>query len=76
MTVQAMYAGTQPYKMSGVGYEVEGEILQNEQPVEVWWQIFNHSGGTALGNSFAHLADTDFAVKHGECCHPQGNSRL
>ncbi|AFZ18474.1 cation-transporting P-type ATPase [Allocoleopsis franciscana] len=34
MTVQAIYAGGQHYTASGAGYAPQGEILQNEQPVE------------------------------------------
>ena len=35
MTVQAIYAGETSYKVSGVGYDAEGSILQNGQPVEM-----------------------------------------
>jgi len=35
MTVQAIYAGGTSYAVSGVGYDSEGSILQNEQPVEI-----------------------------------------
>lgn len=35
MTVQAIYAGGETYSVSGVGYGAEGEIQQNEKPVEV-----------------------------------------
>lgn len=35
MTVQAIYAGGTSYALSGVGYNVKGSILQNEQPVEI-----------------------------------------
>ncbi len=35
MTVQAIYAGDTSYKVSGVGYDAEGSILQNGQPVEM-----------------------------------------
>lgn len=35
MTVQAIYAGGASYALSGVGYDSEGSILQNEQPIEI-----------------------------------------
>jgi cation-transporting ATPase F len=35
MTVQAIYARGISYTVSGVGYDADGSILQNEQPVEV-----------------------------------------
>lgn len=35
MTVEQIYAGGQHYGVSGNGYSTEGEILQNDQPVEL-----------------------------------------
>jgi len=35
MTVQAIYAGGISYTISGVGYDAEGSILQNKQPVKM-----------------------------------------
>ncbi len=34
MTVQTIYAGEQQYRVSGTGYNPEGEILLNQQPVD------------------------------------------
>lgn len=34
MTVQAIYAGNQRYTVSGVGYDPDGEILLDDQPVD------------------------------------------
>jgi Ca2+-transporting ATPase len=35
MTVQAIFAGGHQYTVTGVGYSPEGEILQDEQPVDL-----------------------------------------
>jgi Ca2+-transporting ATPase len=35
MTVQAIFAGGHQYTVSGIGYSPEGEILQDEQPVDI-----------------------------------------
>jgi len=35
MTVQAIYAGSHSYGVSGVGYESQGAILQGSQPIEI-----------------------------------------
>ncbi|MEA5489715.1 MULTISPECIES: cation-translocating P-type ATPase [Pseudanabaena] len=35
MTVQGIYAGEVSYVVTGVGYQAEGVILENDQPVEV-----------------------------------------
>lgn len=35
MTVEQIYAGGQRYHVSGAGYSTEGEILQQEQPVDL-----------------------------------------
>ncbi|MBD2181358.1 HAD-IC family P-type ATPase [Planktothrix sp. FACHB-1355] len=35
MTVQAIYAGSAGYTVSGTGYNFKGEILQNQQPIDV-----------------------------------------
>ena len=35
MTVEAIYAGGQHYRITGTGYSVEGEILQDNQPIAV-----------------------------------------
>lgn len=35
MTVQAIYAGGSSYTVSGVGYDPEGSILHNQQPVDI-----------------------------------------
>lgn len=35
MTVQSIYAGHTSYTLSGVGYDAQGEILRDGQPVEV-----------------------------------------
>ena len=35
MTVQGIYAGEVSYVVTGVGYQAEGAILENDQPVEV-----------------------------------------
>ena len=35
MTVEQIYAGGQRYSVSGTGYSTEGEILQDDQPIEL-----------------------------------------
>ena len=35
MTVQRVYAGGDFYQVSGVGYDAQGSIMQNEQPIEM-----------------------------------------
>lgn len=35
MTVQSIYAGDQRYSVSGTGYDPEGEILSDDQPVDL-----------------------------------------
>lgn len=35
MTVEAIYAGGQHYRVTGTGYRVEGEILQDNQPIVI-----------------------------------------
>lgn len=35
MTVQGIYAGNQRYSVTGTGYDPEGEILQDDEPVDL-----------------------------------------
>ncbi len=35
MTVQGIYAGNQRYSVTGTGYDPDGEILQDDQPVDL-----------------------------------------